>query len=916
MLPKELQTLIDNMNLPKPTSTPTVASMVGDFNKIANNVAINQGLQPNIQLPEINIPQSKPFIPSVSGMISDFNSFAPSTFDFDAELEKNRIKTDLNLNTDSETDTAIREANRFASWEWLFWSLDKLFDSGVSALWLENSRIFWETEKIDNLWDAVLKTTLNPLWTIFDILWDKEKSSWKKSREQIKKAVWEERVQNYNLNTEVLNNKVKNRAEKWYREYLWDDFFSLSDDKWLSKVLQVGTEQAKLDLAPRYQSREIGYKRRVEEWDIQWAELYKANTEKNLDMQLEKNAKFQKEMYDLMNSWKSIAEAEVIMQRKYNEMWYKWINWYFADWFIQDDGSTYDGRTIYERLEWWMYDSTLWYRTRKDLYNNQQNYADLEWIKITDWYSLVRKWYGYFNKILSPLFQTASVAIWELWAQTVGTTIWFASSAADKSDELNITFWWGTEWSWRKAYKFANDIFDVLPELITNLAPMPWLAKLQWLNALKWAVLRAPWYMSRINKALSLVNIKPLSFLNKVDNSAVVANLLKQWGKTGLAEWIMNAWFDSTQQSANSQSNFEWNLLASIIWFIPEVWELAKSWRKLYSQQEWISIIDTNYKLRKKLELQGQWKTREEADEAVNKMQPSKYLVDWDGKQITIDEQFVDNVLKQKEIALETRNSITDWLKKSIDYKTKEIQNIKDPEIKLAKEAELAKDVMDYDWFMKWYNNWLSQELALNKLLRDWINDKNITEFAEIIKTWIVWAKNPEEYASFLTRYGMWLWWTAWKTIVDAVELWSWNLARSYQIDNFSKATWYDISNMYDEKWFNNLINDINEKATTYKRLLELWEDDWAYKYWAKTTDWYVLNDKWMKRMWTQEYDVSMNLRRKMTKIPEWSEEAKFLETIKSADYWIDEKTMQEIEDYRVYDTLLKNINDFIPCLP
>jgi len=54
MLPKELQTLIDNMNLPAPVTTnntPTVESMVGDFNNIANTVQPQQ----NISLPQINI---------------------------------------------------------------------------------------------------------------------------------------------------------------------------------------------------------------------------------------------------------------------------------------------------------------------------------------------------------------------------------------------------------------------------------------------------------------------------------------------------------------------------------------------------------------------------------------------------------------------------------------------------------------------------------------------------------------------------------------------------------------------------------------------------------------------------------------------------------------------------------------------
>lgn len=896
------------MNLPTPVTpqnTPTVASMVGDFNKTANNFAIQQGVQPQIQLPQVNIP-----IPNVNSLIWNFNSFAPSTFDFNKTVEQNNLKNELWLNAQSDIENQLKDANTLARGEWIFSSLSKIGDMIPTI-----------SPFSDSFEDSLNK--FSPIGNFLDYFSEKEITWWKKKIEQINKAIWQEQVTTTNLQFGQTTQWLWNSYSSKFGNIIWNSFEKAEDSKWWAKALAIGTAQSVLDLWSYAQSRNTYSKFLKEQWKTQEANKSSETTDYNINLIQTKQVQYVKDLKDIRDGWKSLRQAEVILQNRYNEMWFRWINWYFSDWFKQDDWSIYDGRTIDQNnagftIQW----SASNIRTRKDLFNQQQNNADFEMLNVTDIYSAARKWVWYIGKVLAPIFNTASASIWDLWAQTVGTTIWFASSSADLSDYTATSFGWKTEWIGSWSYKFANNIFDTLPEIITNL----WVARLlwpsQWLNAVKWTVLRAPWYTSKVNQALELFKYKPLNFFNNVDSLATVWNLLKQWWKTILSESIINAWFDSTQQSTNSEPNFLWNVRGSIFWFAPEIWELVSSWRKLFNIEEWWYIIENSFKVRKKLELLDSWKTLQDADDLVNKMKPSEYLVDAVGNKVEINDNLIDTILKQKEVALAAKKNYNDTLKFSIKKRTEEIDTITDPALRWTKQAELDNDIADYETFNKSFNSSLSQELALHNLLKDSrfrngeFKTEELEEFASIIKTWLVWAENPEEYTRFLFNYAMGVWWDTLKLTTQALEEWASQLTKSYQIDNFTKTTWYDISSSYDEKWFNKIMNDIKDKSNTYSYLFD--KIDWEYTYWARTDAWarYELNAKWLEKMWTDELNVVINLRRTMVNIPEWSEEAVFLKEIKNKDYWLTDLEKKDIKELRAYDILLNNINNFIPCIP
>lgn len=763
---------------------------------------------------------------------------------------------------------AVAEAEQ---WRWFFWITSDIIPNIDSYVWKISavSPIAWIVASWISLLDKWTETLKK----------NEIKNAWEKAK-KINEQFWYNIVndiQKQTANDSSIAQTTWNDWYKWVEKTLWWEWilnFNKNITKWGSNFSNVITplisqkNNRSFELRLQWREEEAKQIEDVIDYNI-------IQARNNLQEQIQRISNIQNKDNTISDTVATdIASAEISKE-------YGSVNAFLKRWLKRFDWTTIDDAT--KRLDT---------NTREEFLNNQWNTLDLDTLSETSSNPL-RILGGNIQKyIYNPLFQWTSRLIGE-WMQAA----WINNAAADAWFISDLWISERKQSMWDKVAAFSQEILDVVPELTTAVGTTLLTIPLQQINILKWVWFQSIWWLTKLNQ------------------TKAITNGLSQLWKTVLAESIQNGVFDAFWQNINWDVNYYANLWWGIVWSIPELYGLWKQWNKFYKIDEVKWMIKSNYIAEKMMKRLEEWKTIEEAVELrkwltdeviwkdywevdVNKIDK---LTDWIDKSLEMERNIKQNANKRlqqidKEI-LQTTDSLT------LDALTSE-RNI------------LSRTAQEYDEVVN-FQIW--QQAAIRNLLtKDNITAEDADYFARVIKTVLPNTRNEPLLREQILNLARWqrdtqIQDTLFKSFNDS------SLKSSdqwYLVSQISKSTWLDVAKSYTLSEIDEVVK-LAEKSSQFKWLSDT-DVNGDLTYFNKI-DWQklVLNNEWLAKLNLTEQAPIFKIEREMGSLKEWTESAGYIKIANENKevFWFTDEELANLTEWDVYNWLLEQIDNFIPCI-
>ena len=908
----ELQKLLDTASATMPTPVPYAQQPIQFLQPQAQQSPVFQPIQIDTTLPTpyiSNVPTFQPIdLPIYWQWTSNpINNTIPS-IPIPTTLQWTGIDNKIqdNLNTlwywnVFEAKQNIQNEYNAAEWNWFFNQLNQITNIPIQA--------------VQSLWEYVL------WWTQ---LWE-----WiKTSVENTRKLFWTEDIANQKLDwsfwffsplsaisTDISKNritKIENTIGQWYQQDQENKRIQNSD--YIESIIKNNIPRSSLftqqqetnynktydkivwetnnDLLPYIEQ----FDRRIFEERQNWNEDRALQLEEvkkwNVNQYIKNTTEYIKRKTQLQLDDPSLNDREawqMLNTQIASEYWN--VNWFLKNWFKKLDWEVLKTSNSdllqYAKENPWIPQSRDERRTPIDFLQNQGNELDRESINETPITSNpFAKIMANANRLISPVSWAANRVVWRIMENSLN-----AQTAAADINYLP-TVWYSNrkESVWDTSLKVWQQVFDVIPELATNIWVM---------------ILTAPLSTAEAINTLSVwTEVWGMLNLNKV---AWVVNTLKQLWKIGLAETLQNWFVDVNTQNYNNPANLTANIAWWILWNSIDFLKIWKDWRKIYTVDEATWLLRESARSQKKLDLIAQWKSIQEAQNIVNSL-PDTELV-W----TNINVDYVDSVIKKQE-------AIKEWLSKDIKiYQNKVAQLEKESmglewEALITKQWEIidAKNTLDRFKITTAKKAW--EVAIINKFMQN-PTEEWVTEFSRALKTFKpwelpIWIEDVYRiYNSSPLGIQEQAAWTLYNSILKSTDWYK----KSQEI---TKITWLSPVKSYSISELDEVMKSANKSNAP--ELSRINEKQWdQFKYFDNQNWEYVLNSEWLKQMNLTESAPFRNIQRTMRSTEEWTESAKYFEIIDSnkVELWISDSDLNRLKTNDTYNELLETVNDFIPCI-
>lgn len=544
----------------------------------------------------------------------------------------------------------------------------------------------------------------------------------------------------------------------------------------------------------------------------------------------------------------------------------------------------------------------LWFvmwATNKVFRQPAQKAARDLWTTPDNMLELVRSSLGSSKATTNPLFS------WE-YGEIYGS--------ADSLRASDLWFLWGMSLSTQEpglldiSNQYMTNLSDKIPEFVVALSTM-------WFNKL--------WQLDSIPKG-----IKATKWLNTVftmwKNGMYYNTMWKLWLRV-LADTTQTAVIESFMQWNYNNSN----IVANVLWFaVWDIYELTSS----YKQVKWVSnlwkatkeqaaqwltdIEDLSWYIRDAAQATKKQEFVEWGMDVVEAGKKAKWLSDEELVGTKIDVNYIDNRIKQVDQVLAIKKQIWDNYQDTIAQQ-KALREIETDE---TKALEIDNNIRLLQWAQSTFNRSFDSAIAMANASRKFNANPTVEgalEYAQTLKLFLPTTENPNAVLRSLTNLPdnissiakEWLWDIGkWKSMVKYTDWWA----------KYRQAVdaWFSPEKIYDSKWIDEVIANAKEKESI--RWIAETNEDWTLKYFNKTGwEYYMLNTEWFAKMNIEEKSDYVRIYREMWTEASWQE--KFLETMRgvdeTSDLKIPDEDLQKIEDWNLYETLLDEIDDFIPCV-
>lgn len=651
-------------------------------------------------------------------------------------------------------------------------------------------------------------------------------------------------------------------------------------------------------------------------WNIEKADAMEASVRQNMDS-VSKNATDLIKMSSLIQDihWVNTAEAQWELYRELSKQGHN-INSFMMRGLVDINNEPLD--QTYAEVG-----------TRYDALNNQS--ADIGFENIRDkyyaWSTDPLDWYWFIawaaNQLTRWIFQKAARDLWttpanvaqgirtaytdDVWFVDVSGKYWDFFLSADTLYASDLWFLWWLSVSEQKAgikdlvNEYTSQILDKMPETVVSIATAFGTAKvgmnpsaINWLKANQW-----------LNTSLAIAG------------DWWITSMMKWLGLRILADTMVNANIDSYMQSAYAPSN----IMANLIWFsVGDIYETVQAGKQLnrlrnigsstnYSDISW--IIRETAVTTKTQEFVKEGMSAEEA------LQKAKWLSDEQLVGTKINAEYIDGRIKDIEEVNKLKKEIGDNYTTSIN----EQRLLREQTVKPEEIEKIDANISLLQWEKKMFEKSFDSSIVMANAAKKFAYNPTVEgalEYAQTLKLHLPNTENPnavlrsinslpDEVAS---RVREWLWDIAqWTSMVKYIDGWT----------KYRQAVdaWFTPEKIFNSKSIDDVIKN-SENKDVIKRIGDRW-DDGELKYFNKVDGWenYMLNKEWFAKLNLEEKDSYVNLYRNM-----WNNQAsqeKFIETMREvADgnaLKIPEEDLIKIEEGNLYEVLVKEIDEFIPCV-
>lgn len=813
----------------------------------------------------------------------------------------NKNLTELWYSSVWEAKTDIEATNEAAQGRWLFSTINSILPQSNPVVNTISDAFSNWFNPIDTGISAA-KNFLIP--KAIESAQELEQTTASKKAEKIKSVIWENVFSWVQKETENIRKDNENlwiQPNLWKVKFLmwqWTTNFTQSMTKGSSNFANVMTpyistfRKREVDLLAQWRTEEAEQIRNISEHN-------RIQARDNLQRSINRISQLQQANPKLSDTQAAdlAAQEEIAIYGSVNAWLLDWLK--RLDWSIIDGKAI--GRQIYEEREasqlWRNTTGPIityneWDKTWEDFLNNQANALDNDRINERSWDPLRIISSNLNRYIINPVAQSVARKIWEYEER-----FWINYAAADA---WYLPWLWISErkkTSWDKIAAFTNEIFDILPELTTSIGWIALTLPLQEINLLKWVGLSPIWWLTKLNQAKAITN-----------------TLWWLW-RLILWETIQNGVVDAFQQNTNSDINYYANLAWGILGSVPELINLWKQWKNFYSLEDMTWLIKNNYVATKAMKRAEEWRTRPEIQELKKWITDEQMIAEIGPINETKINELSDNIdeaLKLesniKQNILSQRNTLEQDLIKATDPQTRE---------------EITSQIAILDRANKEYNEWVNfqigQQAAIKKLFtKDNLTPADVDEFARIIKTVLPNSRNEPLLRDQIINLAAWQrnieTQNALENIANTSSLKSSD--SNYLMSQIEKTTWLQVGKSYTSSEIEDVLKK-SESSSTQRWLSEK-NADWELRYFNKL-DWkdYILNDAWLAKLNLTEVTPNIRIQREMASLQEWTESARYLDIVENNKevFWITDDEINQIKEWDVYNSLLEQIDNFIPCI-
>lgn len=650
-------------------------------------------------------------------------------------------------------------------------------------------------------------------------------------------------------------------------------------------------------------------------WNIEKADAMEASVYTNMKS-ITKNAtdliKMSSEIQD--QYWINTSEAQWELYRELAKQWHN-INSFMMRGMVDLSNKSLD--QTYAEIGTW-YDAInnqaadIWFENLRDRYYGWSE-DPLDWYWFIAWAA---------NKLTRWIFQKASrdlgtsPANIAQWIRTAYTDdVWFVDVSgkygdfflsADTLYASDLWFLWWLSVSEQKAgikdliNEYTSQIMDKMPETIVSMATAfgtsrIWMnpSAINWLRATKW-----------VNTSLA------------ISSEGWITNMFKSLWLRVMADTMVNANIDSYVQSAYAPSNIMANLFAFGVGDIYETIQAGKQLNRLRNIGKSTNYEDLSWIIR---ETAVTTKTQEfvkdgmNAEEALTK---AKGLSDEELVGTKINAEYIDRRIKDIDEVLKQKDEMWANYTKSIN----EQRLLKE---KTANPEEIAKiddNIRLLQWEQKMFEKAFDSSIVMAWAARRFAYNPTVEgalEYAQTLKLFLPTAENPNAVLRSLNTLPSevskivkeWLWDIAkWTSMVKYIDWWT----------KYRQAVdaWFHPEKIFNSKSIDDVIKNAEDKDVL-KWVADRWEDG-ELKYFNKLDgDNYMLNKEWFEKLNLEEKSAYVDLYRNM-----WNTKAsqeKFLETMRNVEEGnklkIPEEDLIKIEEGNLYEVLVNEVDEFIPCV-